>query len=426
MKIGLDWRIVRVVFVVVGVMGLSWVGTVPVEAGARHAIVLRSQPAEGSTQATGPQNICLWFSESAQPVGESISVLAPDGKSVETGKLHVRGAQFCVPISLHASGSYLVSWQVISLDTDPASGSFLFNLRHSGGQWATTTSSGTSPQGVVLQVLARLLHFLGYALSFGVLAFGWFVIQPLGVTIAEHIRHRQERLVMIGIGVLLVAEPLALLAQTVSLGKGDVGNIIGAILASSFGRVLAQRLGVALLLWIILGMVRESKETRASRIGILGLGLLLAFVDGEASHAVSKEPVWLGLLANMVHVAAMGLWVGGMIGLLALWGEKEPGERRAEIVVRFGQLATIAVSELVISGLLMAWLRLNQPLNLFTSVYGRVLLGKICLLPLVLLLAWVGRRVKWREQVIWWRIEGLGLLGLLVLAGLLVALPPPL
>ena len=159
---------------------------------------------------------------------------------------------------------------------------------------------------------------------------------------------------------------------------------------------------------------------------MLCLGLLVALVDGEASHAVSKEPIWLALLANMVHIAAMGVWVGGLAALLMLWKEKAVEEQRAQVVLRFGQLATLAVSELIISGLLMAWLHLNQPLNLITTVYGRVLLGKIFLLPLVLLLAWTSGRVKRDKQTNWWRIEGLGLLGLLMLAGLLVALPPPL
>jgi copper transport protein len=177
---------------------------------------------------------------------------------------------------------------------------------------------------------------------------------------------------------------------------------------------------------MIKGDGSEQEEPLSARIVILGLGLLLALVDGEASHAVSKEPIWLGLLANMVHIASMGLWVGGLIALMFLWRVKSIEERRGEIALRFGQLATIAVTELIISGLLMAWLRLNQPLNLVTTVYGRVLLAKICLLPLVLLLAWIGRRMGQKEQAVWWQLEGLGLLGLLVAAGLLVALPPPL
>ncbi len=423
-------KIASSLFAIMSISLLSLLWTAPAEAQALHAILLRSQPAEESTLTTPPQSICLWFSESAQPVGDTISVLAPDGSHTRTGPLHVRGTQFCVPISLHTKGSYLVSWQVISLDTDPTSGSFIFNLQHSGGLWATTTTSGTSLQGLILQVLARLLHFLGYALSFGILSFRWFVLQPLSLILPGRMQRRQERLIQIGIATLLLAEPMALVAQVASLGAGDTGNLIGAILASSFGRVLAQRLGIALLLWVILGMIREQKkdyqESRVFKISILGLGLLLALVDGEASHAVTKEPVWLGLLANMVHIAAMGLWIGGLLALLALWKEKALTDRRTEIALRFGQLATIAVSELIISGLLMAWLRLNQPLNLITTLYGRVLLAKICLLPLLLLLAWIGRRARQEQQASWWQIEGSGLLALLVLAGLLVSLPPPL
>jgi copper transport protein len=424
-------RIVRMFFVLTGVLCLNFLWVPEASAQALHAILLRSQPAQGDLLSASPKSICLWFSESAQAIGNSIDILGPDGKHVHTGTLQIRGVQFCVPLSLHIAGSYLVSWQVISLDTDPSSGSFTFNLHHSGGVWTTTTSSGTSPQGLALQVLARLLHFLGYALCFGILAFRWFVLKPLQLNRESEIQRRLERLILLGIGILILAEPLALLAQVASLVTADIGSLLGAILASSFGRVLAQRLGIALLVWVIMGMVNGSdskqEEPRSARIVILGLGLLLALVDGEASHAVSKEPIWLGLLANMVHIASMGLWVGGLIALLFLWRVKSIQERRREIALRFGQLATIAVCELIISGLLMAWLRLNQPINLVATVYGRVLLAKICLLPLVLLLAWIGRHKNEEEQAAWWwRWEGLGLLGLLVAAGLLVALPPPL
>jgi copper transport protein len=404
---------------------LGFMQPMPVYAHSLHAILLRSDPPDGSILARSPTSVHLWFSEPVQLVGEPITVLNPTGASVERGAVHVRGVELWTTINAARAGTYLVSWQVISQDTDPTSGRFVFSVGTPGGMWMSTASSGVSPQGLLLQVTARLLHFSGYALAFGVLAFLQLVLRPLGLERVETIQKWLWRLISLGILALLCAEPVSLIAQIASLGNGAFFDayIIGDLLASSFGRVLSQRLGAAVLLWVLVGIAKQGNGWAVP--AALVLGLVLAFVDGEASHAISSNPVWLGLLSNAVHIAAMGIWVGGLVALLAMWRLKEVRSRRDELTGLFGRLAAASVAELVLSGAIMAWLHLTRPSDLFTTIYGWALTAKLLVILAALLVVLINWRGDKNKRPNWWVIEEIALMGVLVLAGLLVSVAPP-
>jgi len=112
----------------------------------------------------------------------------------------------------------------------------------------------------------------------------------------------------------------------------------------------------------------------------------------------------------------MAVWVGGLAALLLTW------RGRAWVLRRFGRLALAAVVVVALSGVLLAVGSLRGPTDLFVRDYGRVLTLKAVIFGGVLGLAFVGlRRPAGRA----WRIELSALAGLLGLAGLLIALPPP-
>ncbi|GAC1681411.1 MAG: hypothetical protein PVS3B1_22320 [Ktedonobacteraceae bacterium] len=397
----------------------------PAYARALHAVLLRSDPADSNVLSKGPTSIQLLFSEPVQPVGQAIRVISPANKMLEHGRLQINGLRLTMPITTEQPGTYLVIWQVISPNTDPVSGRFVFSVGHPAGPWSGTSASGVTPLGIWLQVLAHWLHFLGYALGFGTLAFRQFVLRPLVLTREERIEQVLWRLVTLGILALALAEPLALFAQSASLGAGGLfdAEIIGDILASSFGRVLAQRLGAALFLWVLVGVIKQGEE-RGAWI-VLALGVALALIDGEASHAITSRAPLLGLLANMLHIIAMGIWLGGLLALLSTLRLEELQNYRHPLVARFGQLATLAVIDLLASGLLMAWLHLTTPTDLFATSYGKVLASKNWLVLLTLLLAFLGVRLYRRKQTSWWMLETIVLTAILALAALLISLSPP-
>lgn len=392
---------------------------------ALHAVLLSSSPAEGSVLAHSPSTVRLWFSEPVQLVGQSLTIFGPSGEVIGQGDVRLRGREISMPLKVSVAGTYLVNWQVISQDTDPTSGSFTFSIGHPGGTWADTVSDNTSAAGFWLQSLAHLLHFLGYALSFGALAFLRLVIYPSAPADRETLQQPTWQLVNLGILVLLLAEGMALIAQSASLGRHPLFDLafMVSILGSSFGRVLALRLGAALALWILIGIAQQGSQ-RAVTLSLV-LGVALAFIDSDASHAISSQIAWLALLATTLHITAMGVWLGGLIALLTLWRLPATKAYQNTLLLRFGSLALVSVAELFLTGIVLSWLHLAQATDLFTTPYGRVLGIKAFALCLPLLFAILSNWQQRSSRKHWWCLEALSLLGMLVLAATLVSLPAP-
>src|SRR5262249_24462272 len=154
-------------------------------------------------------------------------------------------------------------------DTHPSRGAFAFSVGSSSANPYSSlldqASAGTStPLGIVWQALARWVHFIGFALVFGLFAYG---VRP-------------GRLITAGVVLLLAAEPLALVAQLASLSVDSDTAL--AILGSSFGRILGLRMGAALLAWALLATNR--------RWPVLAVGAAIAVLDGLTAHAIPNVP----------------------------------------------------------------------------------------------------------------------------------------
>jgi copper transport protein len=290
-------------------------------------------------------------------------------------------------------GTYLVRWQVVSEDTHPSRGQFTFSVGQAGPPPAGEDLSGdvgaVPPAGLLLQALARWLHFCGLAFAIGTVAFR-VLVRPAGGA------DRLDRLFLAGVGLLAVAEPVALAAQAVSLDLAPED-----LVASGFGRVLGLRLGGAFLLWAAAGAVRQEGRGRSL---LLAVGAAIVFADGLAGHRIVGVPDVAAFALGAVHEGAMAVWVGGLAAVLAV----------REGAARFGVIALACFLILVASGALLAFAHLRSPGDV-GSAYGLVLAAKVAAVAAAALIAWLRAR----------RLEVLALAGVLALAALLVSLPPP-
>jgi copper transport protein len=384
--------------------------------------------------ARPPRSLRLVFNERVQLAGRGVRVLGPTGRRVEQGPTRVSGDEVRVGVDATAPGTYRVLWRVVAADTHPAQGTFVFSVGHPTGPPANLAAGavgpGRSAVGLMLQAIARAIHFVGYALSFGVFAFRRLVLVPRSLTVDASIEGRVWRLIEAGILGLLVAEPLALLAQAVSLSVPPESpfdlEVVGGALDSSFGLVLAQRVGAAALLWVLVGAVRNAAVREAvAAWAVLGLGVAVALIDGEAAHAVGARPAWLGFGANVLHESAMGWWIGAVLGLLGIWRLPAVVSHRGEVAAATARFAGPSVAVLVLSGTVMAVQHLAGPGDLVATAYGRTLAAKLCVLGAGMALAWAAVTAPVERRSRWWTREAAVLLSLLALAGLLVSMPPP-
>src|SRR5258708_13675917 len=84
---------------------------------AFHAVLIHSDPAEGSVLATPPETLQLWFTEPVQLVEPSLTIYGPSGGIIEQGTVQELNGEVSVPFKASADGTYLVTWQVVSQDT---------------------------------------------------------------------------------------------------------------------------------------------------------------------------------------------------------------------------------------------------------------------------------------------------------------------
>lgn len=119
--------------------------------------------------------------------------------------------------------------------------------------------------------------------------------------------------------------------------------------------------------------------TASAAVGLGGLAAVLIsfWFDG---HTVSKGPWAIHSVVNLVHLGAAAVWGGGVFAMATVAWTRHRRELRtglAAMVVRFSSIASVALVAVIVAGLLMTWMILESPGDLFGTRWGQVLLAKI-------------------------------------------------
>jgi copper transport protein len=354
-----------------------------------HAVLEGSDPTPDSTLHGVPATVTLTFDEPVSTPLGALRVFGPDGQRVDDGAVtHPDGEGQKVGVGLGsttATGTYLVSWRVISADSHPVSGAFTFSVgKHSAAPVAPAIT--TDRTVAVLLGLTRWLGYLGACLLLGGAVFlrwcwprGWSVV-------------RARRLVHSGAVALAVSAATALLLKGPydgGLGLGHLAHpdLLLEVLGSTYGRGMLVRLtlAVAAIAWF---EWRRPTGSAATWLGLVG-GLALAATFGFTGHAVAGTQRPLSLGSDLLHVGAMAVWLGGllMLALVTLRSDAEP----VDAVHRFSRLAATSMVVLVGTGTWQAWRQVSEWAALTGTAYGRELLVKVGLVGAVLVAAGFSR-----------------------------------
>ena len=93
-----------------------------------HAFLDHAEPRVGNKVATPPREVTLWFTQKLEPAFSSVTVTNAAGQRVDTGKARVSGNQMSVSLRPGGTGTYRVTWRVLSVDTHTTDGSFSFQV----------------------------------------------------------------------------------------------------------------------------------------------------------------------------------------------------------------------------------------------------------------------------------------------------------
>lgn len=344
-----------------------------------HALPQSSSPSAGATLSTPPATVTITFGERPDPKLSAINVLDSSGTSVTAGPTAASGGDpltLVVPLKPLTGGVYTVAWRTVSaVDGHRATGSFAFGLgtapsasgNNSSPGAVETSTSGPSPAAVV----ARWLLYLGLVGLLGASFFGVSVarVPPLVV-----------RRLLPGAWVVAAIGTAAVVTDQVAEAGVDVGQILG----TSFGPAIVERVvplaiaGVA----VLLGARAVARYRVALAIvALASAGSLLA--DVLSSHAAAGQNPAFDVLIQALHVLAVGLWMGGLVGLLVTLRRHLPDESTARSARRFSWLATVGIAVVAVTGVLRAISEVGTIDALFASDFGRLVIAKTALLAIL-------------------------------------------
>ncbi|MGW7523557.1 copper resistance CopC/CopD family protein [Streptomyces sp. NPDC054783] len=391
------------VLLLLAVMGALLAGAGPASA---HAALTGSDPAQGVVVKQAPAQVALTFSEKVAMNDDSLRVLDPRGKPVQTGTpANLSGTTYAVKLkSGLGDGTYTVTYQVVSADSHPVSGAYTFSI----GAPSQTVVSGTGPVaggGAVggLYAFGRYASYAGFIVLAGGAAFVLACWQRgAGVRALQRL--------VVGGWLTLTAATLWLLllrgSYTTSGKFADVFDLglLGQVLQTKTGAALVSRLlllaAAALFIAVLFGAFTKREEGPEKRDLTFGLaigGVVVA--AGLASSWAMAEHASVGLQpgiampVDVVHLLAVATWLGGLTALLvALYRAPAGTPVESAAVRRFSRLAFGSVVVLVATGVYQSWRQLGAWSAFTDTRYGQLLLVKIGLVALLVGIASISRR----------------------------------
>ncbi|MFF1337966.1 copper resistance CopC/CopD family protein [Streptomyces sp. NPDC058290] len=395
-----------------------------------HAALTASDPKDGAVVATAPAQVTLSFSEQVAMGDDSIRVMDPQGRRVDTGELRdmCSGSTIRYGTALHSGlpdGTYTVAWQAVSADSHPVSGAFTFSI---GAPSATsvalpTGQAGGGPVGIAYGI-ARYAAYGGFTVLVGGAAF-------ILLCWRRGAAQRPLQKLVVRAWVTLTAATLAMLVlRNPYTGSGKFADALDldglkAVLETKPGASLVSRLlllgAAALFIAVLFGAyARRTAETGDTGKGkssdkgkdkgqgqgqtadkeandlLFGLGIGGAVVAGGiaatwalSEHASTGIQPGIAMPADILHLLAVAAWLGGLTALLVAL-HKVPGIER-EAVQRFSRVAFVSVLVLTVTGIYQSWRQVGSWSALTGTSYGRLLLLKVGLVAVLVAIAYVSR-----------------------------------
>jgi copper transport protein len=367
-------------------VAMAIAAVVAVPEAAAHTTLLATRPGNDSVLSGSPQRIILAFNEPVESAFGSVRVYDASAARVDAGNV-ARPDERTVTVRIDrklARGTYTVTWRVISADSHPVSGAFVFHVGAAGpnpGGVADEVLAGGTPRSVT--VLATITRFFAFALLLLVVGGAVALAYPLR-SASERLRRRLQILIGIWAALLCLVALAGIVLQSADAGGFGLGEAlrrdsVSSVLDTRFGKVwLAEALltgGVALIALV-----------GTSEVVLAAVAVPLLAAPSLAGHASVSGG--LALVADVAHVTAAAIWTGGLaLVVVALLGAGADRWRLAgRAVPRFSRLAVVSVAVLIVAGTLNAYEQVGAWRGFWDTTYGLVLLAKIVLVLPVLAL----------------------------------------
>jgi copper transport protein len=391
-----------VVVAVAGVMA-GWAGTA-----AAHATLLETTPADDTVVDAVPASVELRYSEAVEVGSGGVEVYDPGGDRVDRGSVDVADDDtlLTVPIDDGGEGTYTVAWRVTSEDGHTITGSFVFHVgtETSGVEIDDSTPAVVKGAGFV----GRWLAFAGTLVILGTLLIGLLLagsgrrtgagdgtVTSAGTSESGSASSDRQgavhRLRRLGQGAVLAAvlgAVLALVATTAEAtgrGLGGAVGLVGDFVSDQrTGGLGALRVGFLVIAGVALTIHRGRLAAAIAAAATLASMVMVSL----AGHAWTTTPKGVTVASDVIHQAAVGIWVGGVVALLAVIGIAAD---RAALGRRFSQVALVTVVVVGVTGTVSAWAQIRGLDALIDTTYGQLVMVKVAGFLVLVFLGWLNR-----------------------------------
>lgn len=383
---------------------LVLVGSSPASA---HAELVETDPAEGAVVETAPEAVTLTFNEPVRLTSQEIAVYDAEGDEVGA-TASASGTEVSVGLTGAADladGTYVVSWNVLSGDGHPIAGALTFSV---GAPSASVTAppepESSSAVVTVLRDVVSVATVLGLLLAAGLALFVALVL-PRSWTGTEA-RARLRRLTTYAAGVAVLG---ALLQVPVASVYGQGLELTDLLPGFDAGLVLNELLSAALVLVglaLVVRTVRDGPPDRTAGALLAGGAVLALAGPSLVGHTRAFTPSPLLVAADVLHLVAGAVWLGGLVGLtLSLRALAGREVLAAQTLARFSTLAGGVLLVVAATGTFLGWRIVGSWSGLVETRYGWLLLAKVAI---ALLVAGLGGWNRWRTLPAVTRAAGFG------------------
>jgi len=398
----------------IGLLMLLLVAT-PGVAGA-HAQLESSEPGQSAVLLVPPTRVVLHFGEPVEIDFGSLRVIGPGGARVDGGAAQhpdgdVHAVSASLPINL-PDGTYIVAWRVVSADSHPVHGAYIFSVGTAKGAAradaiavSIANQKGDTSVAVVYWVV-RTVAFLGLLVLVGLAVLVVSLWKAGGRT------RRVARVLWWSWWTVLAATVLSVIVQgaygsALPLADAYRPSLISAVLHSRFGEVALFRLVLLAGMAGVLRLVTRHEDSRTGRWirwevpVVVVLGLCLLATPGLAGHAATGSNPALGLVLDLAHLAAASAWVGGLVLLATFLMPKAPDSAwppdPLALTLRVSAVAFWAVVAVVATGVVQSIRQVGSWNALFHTSYGRTLVIKVSLVIALVAVGALSRRLVRRH-----------------------------
>jgi copper transport protein len=233
-------------------------------AAVAHSTLRSTEPPRDRVVDNPPKMVLLHFDEPVETALGSITVYDGEGRRVDAGEI-VRPSPKSVEVKIDRPlerGTYTVVWRVISADSDPIKGAWVFHVKKPGAQPAGIAAQVLRDTPFVVSAFYLGGRFLDFALLLACVG-GTIALAIALRTAPGRIRRRLLSVLAVLSGLLVVVALLGLGLQAAaaggeSLGDGFRWNALESVADTRFGHYSLARAALAAALCALALIARRS------------------------------------------------------------------------------------------------------------------------------------------------------------------------